>query len=68
MKATRAILDKHENDIDRLKEAESWLFADAPARAQGGRTGLPNAGTSSDEGKTMRRWCRIAGLDGTDEE
>ena len=68
MKATRAILDKHENDIDKLKEAESWLFADAPARAQDGRTGLPNAGTSSDEGKTMRRWRRIAGLDDTDEE
>ncbi len=68
MKATRAILDEHENNIDKLKEAESWLFADAPARAQDGRTGLPNAGTSSDEGKTMRRWRKLAGLDDSDEK
>lgn len=68
MKATRVILDEHENDIDRLKEAESWLFADAPARAQDGRTGLPNAGTSSDEGKTMRRWRKLASLDDSDEK
>lgn len=68
MKATRAILDEHENNIDKLKEAESWLFADAPARAQDGRTGLPNAGTSSDEGKTMRRRRKLAGLDDSDEK
>lgn len=68
MKATRAILDEHENDIDKLKEAESWLFADAPAKAQGGKTGLPNAGTSSDEGKTMRRRRKLAGLDDSDEK
>lgn len=68
MKATRAILDKHENDIDKLKEAESWLFADAPARVQGGRIGLPNAGTSSDEGKTMRCCRTLAGLDDSDEK
>ena len=68
MKATRAILDKHENDIDKLKEAESRLFADAPAKAQDGRTGLPNAGTSSDEGKTMRRCRTLAGLDDSDEK
>ena len=68
MKTTRAILGEHENDIDKLKEAESWLFADAPARAQDGRTGLPNAGTSSDEGKTMRRRRKLAGLDDSDEK
>lgn len=68
MKATRAILGEHENDIDRLKEVESWLFADAPAKAQGDRTGLPNAGTSSDEGKTMRRCRTLAGLDDSDEK
>jgi len=67
VKATRVILDEHENDIDRLKEAESWLFADAPARAQGGRTGLPNAGTSTDSGKTLKRWRKLAGLDDSDE-
>lgn len=63
VKAARAILADHGNDIDRLKEAEPWLFADAPVKQQGGRTGLPNAGTSADAGKTMRRWRRLAGLD-----
>ena len=63
VKAARAILADHGGDVDALKEAEPWLFADAPARQQGGKTGLPNAGTSSDEGKTMKRWRRLAGLD-----
>ncbi len=63
VKAARAILADHDNDVDALKEAEPWLFADAPVRRQGGRTGLPNAGTSTDAGKTMRRWRRLAGLD-----
>ena len=62
VKAARAILDDHGGDVDALKEAEPWLFADTPAK-QGGRTGLPNAGTSTDAGKTMRRWRRLAGLD-----
>lgn len=64
VKAARAILDDHGGDVEALKEAEPWLFADAPAaKFQGGKTGLPNAGTSSDEGKTMKRWRRLAGLD-----
>lgn len=61
--AARAILSDHGGDVDALKEAEPWLLADAPARQQGGRTGLPNAGTSTDAGKTMKRRCRLAGLD-----
>ena len=63
IKAARAVLDDHGGDIDKLKEAEPWLFADALAAQPGGRTGLPNAGTSSDEGKTMKRWRKLAGLD-----
>ncbi|MBQ9003656.1 MAG: hypothetical protein IJ087_17565 [Eggerthellaceae bacterium] len=63
VKAARAILDEHGGDVDALKEAEPWLFADAPAKRQGGMTGPPNAGTSTDAGKTMRRWRRLAGLD-----
>ena len=63
VKAARAVLGDHGGDIDKLKEAEPWLFADAPAKQQGGRTGLPNAGTSTDTGKTMKRWRRLAGLD-----
>ena len=48
------------------KEAEPWLFADTPAKQQGGKTGLPNAGAASDEAKTMKRWREIAGI--ADEE
>ena len=67
IKAARAVLDEHGGDVDKLKEAEPWLFTDAPVKSQGGRTGLPNAGTSSDEGRTMKRWRRLVGLDDTEE-
>ena len=67
VKAARAVLDDHGGDVSALKEAEPWLFAEAPAKPQGGRTGLPNAGTSSDEGKTLKRWRKLAGLDESDE-
>lgn len=63
VKAARAILADHGGDVDALKEAEPWPFADTSAKQQGGRTGLPNAGTSTDAGKTMKRWRRLAGLD-----
>lgn len=63
VKAARAVLEDHGGDVDTLKEAEPWLFADVPAKQQGGKTGLPNAGTSTDAGKTMKRWRRLAGLD-----
>ena len=63
VKAARAILTDHGGDVDALKETEPWLLADVPAKQQGGRTGLPNAGTSTDVGKTMKRWRRLAGLD-----
>ena len=56
------------SQIAELKAEEPWLFADAPTPQQGGKTGLPNAGTSSDEGKTMKRWRKIAGLDDVDNE
>ena len=63
IKAARAVLGAHGGDVDALKEAEPWLFADTPVKQPGGKTGLPNAGTSTDVGKTMRRWRRLAGLD-----
>ena len=63
VKAARAILADHGGNVDALKEAEPWLSADAPASQQGGKTGLPNAGTSTDAGKTMKRWRKLAGLD-----
>lgn len=68
VKAARAVLADHGGDVDALKEAEPWLFADAPAKAQGGTTGLPNAGTSTDSGKTLKRWRKLAGLDDSDNE
>ena len=67
VKAARAVLADHGGDVDALKEAEPWLFADVPAKQQGGTTGLPSAGTSTDVGKTMRRWRRLAGLDDSDD-
>ena len=64
VKAARAILGDYKDDVDALKAAEPWLFADAPSpQKSSGKTGLPNAGTSSDEGKTMKRWRKLAGLD-----
>lgn len=66
VKAARAILDEHDGNVEALKEAEPWLFADAPK--QSGKTGLPNAGTSSDEGKTLKRWRKLAGLDDSVDE
>lgn len=62
VKAATALLADYDNDIGRLKAAEPWLFADAGAPGQTGKTGLPNAGAASDEGKTVRRWREIAGL------
>ncbi len=61
VKAATALLPDYDNDIEKLKEAEPWLFADAAPRHTG-KTGLPNAGAASDEGKTVRRWREIAGL------
>lgn len=64
VKAARAMLGDYDGDVDALKTAEPWLFADAPSpQKQTGKTGLPNAGTSSDDSKTMKRWRRLAGLD-----
>lgn len=62
VKAARALLDDHGDGVAALKEAEPWLFADG-APKQTGRTGLPNAGAMSDEGKTMKRWREIAGIE-----
>lgn len=65
VRAARALLDEHGGDVSKLKEAEPWLFEGTVTR-QGGKTGLPNAGAASDEGKTMKQWREIAGI--ADEE
>lgn len=68
VKAARALLADYDNDIDKLKAAEPWLFgAGATAPAQAGATGLPNAGAATDEGAQMRRWRKIAGIEGEEE-
>ena len=66
VKAAKALLGDHGGDVEALKEAEPWMFADTPQK-QSGRTGLPNAGTATDEGKQMKRWEKLAGLTDDDE-
>ena len=74
VKAARALLSDHDNDVVKLKEAEPWLFEAAGKHAKGGSsagsgtTGLPNAGAASDEGKTLKHWREIAGLTDEDDE
>lgn len=72
VKAARALLADHGNDVDKLKEAEPWLFDASGKHANGGSagsgtTGLPNAGAASDEGKTLKHWREIAGLTDDDD-
>ena len=73
VKAARALLSDHDNDVDKLKEAEPWLFEVTGKHAKGGAgggsgtTGLPNAGAASDEGKTLKHWREIAGLTDDDD-
>lgn len=73
VKAARALLSDHDNDVDKLKEAEPWLFEATGKHAKGGNsggsgtTGFPNAGAASDEGKTLKHWREIAGLTDDDD-
>lgn len=66
VKATRPLLNEHGGDVAKLKEAEPWPFEGVSAPKRSGKTGLPNAGAASDEGRTMKRWHEIAGI--ADEE
>ena len=69
VKAARALLPDYDNDIDKLKAVEPWLFgAGAAAPAQAGATGLPNAGAATDEGAQLKRWRKIAGIEDEKEE
>ena len=71
VKAARALLADHDNDIEKLKAAEPWLFgagAAATVPAQSGATGLPSAGAAgADESTQMSRWRKIAGIDDEEE-
>lgn len=69
VKAARALLSDYDNDVEKLKAAEPWLFgAGAPVPAQTGATGLPSAGAAgADESTQMSRWRKIAGLPESEE-
>ena len=68
VKAARALLPDHENDIEKLRAAEPWLFSASPAPAPAGATGLPSAGAAgADESTQMSRWRKIAGLPESEE-
>ena len=60
VKAARAVLDDYDGVVEKLKAAEPYLFA-AHAE-QSGATGLPNAGTASENGKDEKRWRKLVGL------
>ena len=67
VKAARALLGDYAHDIEKPKAAAPRLFGTGVAApAQTGATGLPNAGAASDEGATLKRWRKIAGIE--DEE
>ena len=69
VKAARVLLSDYDNDIDKLKAAEPWLFnAGLTAQAPTGATGLPSAGAAgADESTQMSRWREIAGLPESEE-
>ncbi len=68
VKAARALLADHDNDVEKLKAAEPWLFSAPAAPAPTGATGLPSAGAAgTDESTQMSRWRKIAGLPESEE-
>ena len=66
VKAAQALLADHGGDVEKLKEAEPWLFETSQPNSQEskpkGKTGLPNAGAAIDTEKQMKHWREIAGL------
>ena len=68
VKAARALLSDYDNDVEKLKAAEPWLFSASPTPAPSGATGLPSAGAAgADESTQMSRWRKIAGLPESEE-
>lgn len=61
VKAARSVLEDHDGDVEALKAAEPWMFSDSSGK-QIGKTGFPNAGTTTDADKQMKEWREIAGL------
>ena len=68
VKAATALLSDYDNDIEKLKAAEPWLFSAPASPAPAGATGLPSAGAAgADESTQMSRWRKIAGLPESEE-
>lgn len=68
VKAARALLADYDDDIEKLKAAEPWLFSAPAAPAPTGATGLPSAGAAgAGESTQMSRWRKIAGLPESEE-
>ena len=68
VKAARALLADHDDDIEKLKAAEPWLSSASPAPAPTGATWLPSAGAAgADESTQMSRWRKLAGLPESEE-
>ncbi len=68
VKAARALLADYDDDVEKLKAAEPWLFSAPAAPAPTGATGLPSAGAAgADESTQMSRWRKIAGLPESEE-
>ena len=61
VKAARALLSDYDNNVDKLKEAEPWLFETTGKHAKGGSsgtTGLPNAGGRVRQGQDSQALAR----------
>lgn len=65
VKAAKALLADHGGDVDKLREAEPWMFETSGGRTGGGGTGgtgLPNAGAAVDSDKQLRHFLDVAGV------
>lgn len=58
-KAAKALLEDHNNDVEKLKAAEPWLFEEDKPK---GATGLKPEGAPEGEAEELARMRRIAGL------
>lgn len=68
VKAARALLADYDNDVEKLKVGEPWLFgAGTAASEQTGATDLSSAGAATDESAQLRRWRKIASIEGDEE-
>lgn len=53
-KAAKALLGNYEGSVEKLKEAEPWLFSDGKEAKQTGSTGLKPGGSATGAPKTIK--------------